>query len=110
MKTHYDRERTFVLRDGANPRRISGTKATSVGGITAASLAAVVVILAKAFGWELPLSEVELLTLAGFALLAINSLSSWFQRRATERVEMEAQKTRANVEQMERERGTVGVG
>lgn len=75
-----------TLRDPANPGRLSGTNVSAIaqGGISALIIPALLV-LNRHFQWGL--SAEEVITLSVCAIGLLQAATSWYQRRATAKVE-----------------------
>lgn len=75
-----------MIRDPANPNRMSGTNAAALaqGGVSALAIPALLV-LNRRLGWGL--SAEEVITLSVCAIGILQAATSWYQRRATAKVE-----------------------
>jgi hypothetical protein len=81
-----------VLADSATPSRRSRTKtALLAGGLTANAAAQAILIACRVFGYEPPVTEVELATLVSMVVALV---ALWYQREATARAEIEARYAR----------------
>lgn len=75
-----------MIRDPANPTRLSGTNLSALaqGGVSALLIPALLV-LNRRLGWGL--SAEEVITLSVCAIGILQAATSWYQRRATAKVE-----------------------